>query len=109
MNRSFFRTFGSVVLIAVLLVALAPAAQAFPLGRAQRTVQVTGGDWLDAALTWLGRLFNGEPAAREKPAPARTKATRPAPPTSQGVGGGPFNGSCIDPNGCGGTAGSGGV
>lgn len=108
MNR-ISRTFVSVALIAVLFVALAPAAQAFPLGRAERSVQVAGGDWLDAALTWFGRLFLAEPAAREKPAPARTKATKPSNPTTQGVGGGPFTGSCIDPNGCGGGAGSGGV
>ncbi|HKI05552.1 MAG TPA: hypothetical protein VKK31_26465 [Thermoanaerobaculia bacterium] len=108
MNR-ISRTFVSVALIAVLFVALAPAAQAFPLGRSQRSVQVSGGDWLDAALTWFGQLFNGEPAARQKPTPARTKASKPSDPTTQGVGGGPFTGSCIDPLGCGGTAGSGGV
>ena len=109
MNR-FPRTFVTMVLIAALLVAVAPAVQARPLAKPHISIQPVGGDWLAAAMVWLNSLFQAEPQA-----PARTTPQKAGtiPPPVVYVLGGPFTGSCIDPNGnpspCGGGMGPGGM
>jgi hypothetical protein len=105
MNR-FPRTFVTTVLIAALLVAVAPAVQARPLAKPHVSVQPVGGDWLEAAIVWLNRLFQAEPQA----SPRKAYTTPTGGTTTQGANGGPFSGSCIDPNGspCGGGMGPGG-
>jgi hypothetical protein len=111
MNR-FPRTFVTMVLIAALLVAVAPAVQARPLAKPHISIQPVGGDWLEAAMVWLNRLFQPEPQTTPRKAyiaPATGGTTGGT--TTQGVNGGPFTGSCIDPNGspCGGGMGPGGM
>jgi hypothetical protein len=105
----FPRTFVTMVLIAALFVAVAPAVQARPLTKPHISLQPAGGDWLEAAIVWLSRLFQPEPQATPRKlytAPATGGTTGG---TAQGLGG-PFSGSCIDPNGspCGGGMGPGG-
>ena len=103
----FPRTFVTLVLIAVLLVAVAPAVQARPLAKPHISLQPVGGDWLGAAIVWLNRLFQAEPEPQASPRKANTTTTGG---TTQGLGG-PFTGSCIDPNGspCSGGTGPGGM
>jgi hypothetical protein len=113
MNR-FPRTLVTMVLIAALLVAVAPAVQARPLAKPRISVQPVGGDWLEAAMVWLSGLFQAEPArqttrGKAYVVPATDGTTGGT--TTQGVNGGPFTGSCIDPWGspCGGGMGPGGM
>jgi hypothetical protein len=98
------------VLIAALLVAVAPAVQARPLAKPRISVQPVGGDWLEAAIVWLNSLFQAEPQTSPRKA-YLAPATDGTGTTTQGVNGGPFSGSCIDPNGtpCGGGTGPGGM
>jgi len=99
MNRT--RTFAAVALVAVSLVAAAPALQARPLSKPQVSVPATGGEWLSAAWNWLAQTFRIQPAT-----PAWQKAKTD--PTDTSLGGAkPMTGSCIDPNGC--TFGGGGL
>lgn len=91
MNR-LTRIFAAALVSMTMLVAAVPAAQARPLGKPQ-SVQVMDGDWIGAALGWLGQLL-GIP----RPTPPRHDRQKGDVPT--GSGGGGFTGSCIDPNGC---------
>jgi len=97
MNRMLPRTFFAIALIAVLLVAAAPAVQARPLAKpAQSTpsVQIAGGNLVSAAWSWLSRLFTIEPVAAKSGTTTTTTG-------GGGLGGvKPLTGSCIDPNGC---------
>jgi len=104
----FPRTFVTLVLIAVLLVAVAPAVQARPLAKPHISLQPAGGDWLEAAIVWLNRLFQAEPEPQALPRKATTTTTTGG--NTMGANGGPFTGSCIDPNGstCSGGTGPGG-
>jgi hypothetical protein len=93
------RTFAAAVLIAVLLVVAAPAAQALPSAKPQTSSRLTtGGDWLSAALSWLNHFFDRAPhsSGTQQKKDSSTTPTYPA----GGSLGGPFNGSCIHPNGC---------
>lgn len=101
MNRT--RTFAAVALVAVSLVATAPALQARSLSKPQVSVPATGGEWLSAAWNWLAQAFRIQPAT-----PAWQKAKTDPTSTDPNLGGAkPMNGSCIDPNGC--TFGGGGL
>lgn len=106
MNRS--RALVAAILSVVLLAVAAPALEARPLAKPQVSVQALGGEWLNAAWTWLAQALRLEPAT---PA-ARQQKAKPDPGTTTETGGGlggarPMTGSCIDPNGC--TFGGGGT
>ena len=95
------RTVVAVVLLAVLLLAAVPAAQAAPLAKPQTSSRILAGDWLSAALTWLGHLF----ADRSPQAPASREKATSTTSTSGGTvyptfGNNNFGANCIDPNGC---------
>ena len=95
------RTVVVAVVLAVLLAAVAPAVQAVPLAKPQPSPRLVAGDWLSAALTWLGHFFND----RAPQAPTSLQKGTTKPPTGTGAtvfgaGSGNFAGSCIDPNGC---------
>jgi hypothetical protein len=93
LKRVLAITVTTVVLIAVV----APAVQAISL-RQPPTPRVVGGDWLDAALSWLSHVFAGAPQAPQAPHAKK----KPDPDGSSGGVGtvGPMGGSCVDPNGC---------
>jgi hypothetical protein len=110
MNRS--RTLVAVVLSVVLLAVAAPALEARPLAKPQVSVGAIGSDWLSAAWGWLAqalRISSPAPSARQE----KVQSTGSGGTTTSGGGlgarpnGGPFTGSCIDPNGC--EAGGGGT
>lgn len=104
MNRT--RTFAAAALIAVSLVAAAPAVQARPLGKPQVSVPATGGEWLSAAWNWLAQALRIQPAT-----PAWQQKAKDSTTTTNdgGLGGAQtMSGSCIDPNGCTTTGGGGG-
>lgn len=95
MNRT--RTFAAVALIAVALVAAAPAVQARPLSKPQVSVPATGGEWLSAAWNWLAQAFRIQPATTPT---AWQHKSKPDPSTDTSLGGAtPMTGSCIDPLG----------
>lgn len=100
MNRS--RAFFAVVLSVVLLAAAAPSLEARPLAHPQVSAGALGSDWLSAAWGWLTqalRISSPAPSARQE----KIQSTGSGSPGATGMGarpGGPFNGSCIDPNGC---------
>jgi len=95
MNRMLPRTFFAIALIAVLLVAAAPAVQARSLAKPTPSVQTAGGNLLSAAWSWLGRLFTIQPVTAKSDSGDTTTTT------GGGLGGAkPMSGSCIDPNGC---------
>lgn len=109
MNRS--RALVAGVLSIVLLAVAAPALEARPLAKPQVSVQALGGEWLNAAWSWLAQTLRLEPATpvarQEKIQSTGTGGTNTTTPGG-GLGGArPMNGSCIDPNGC--TFGGGGV
>lgn len=97
MNRS--RALVAAVLSVVLLAVAAPALEARPLAKPQVSIQALGGEWLNAAWSWLAQALRIEPAT---PAARQQKAkTDPTTETGGGLGGArPMAGSCIDPNGC---------
>ena len=99
MNRS--RALVAVILSVVLLAVAAPALEARPLAKPQVSVQAFGGEWLNAAWSWLAQALRIEPATPV----ARQEKVKTDPGTTTTTGGGlggarPMAGSCIDPNGC---------
>lgn len=102
MNRS--RAFFAVVLSIVLLAAAAPALEARPLAKPQVSVSALGGEWLNAAWSWLAQALRIDPATpavhREKVQSTGSGGTNTT--SGGGLGGarGPMAGSCIDPWGC---------
>ncbi|HEX9943852.1 MAG TPA: hypothetical protein VGG03_17710 [Thermoanaerobaculia bacterium] len=107
--KSLNRAVAVALVTAVLTATAAPAVQARPLTKSQTSFRLTSGDWLDAALVWLGQLFATAPQA-----PESLDMQKKAPSTDPTGGSGgitPMTGSCIDPNGChtgGGGGGAGG-
>ncbi len=100
MNRS--RALVAAVLSVVLLAVAAPALEARPLAKPQVSVQALGGEWLNAAWSWLAQALRIEPAT---PAARQEKASSGSGGSTTNSGGGlggakPTAGSCIDPNGC---------
>ena len=97
------RTSVVVILLAVLLLAAAPAVQAAPQAKPQATSRHLGGDWLSAALTWLSHLF-ADPTPQAPTSQQKGSSTTTSTSTGGGTsvlgGGGSFAGNCIDPNGC---------
>ena len=101
MNRS--RALVAVILSVVLLAVAAPALEARPLAKPQVSVQAFGGEWLNAAWSWLAqalRIAPATPTARQEK--ASSSGSGGTTTTSGGGLGGarPMAGSCIDPNGC---------
>jgi hypothetical protein len=117
MNR-FPRVFTAAVVVFALLVVASPAAQARPLGKPHTTLRVLDGNWLEAALAWLGSVLGAQPEPETPLKSGSRRAqtdigidTRPVPPPQpppgtpmpQGMPGGGCSaqetGVCIDPNG----------
>lgn len=114
MNR-FPRVITAVVVAFALLIVVSPAAQARPLGKPHTTLRVLDGNWLEAALAWLGNVLGVQP----EPETALKSGSRVA-PTDVGIDPRPIpppepppgttmpngrpccsgdTGVCIDPNG----------
>lgn len=93
MFRSMIRVAVLALVVATLVLASVPAAQASPLDRA---ASFRSAGWLDAALSWLTGLLHGT----ETPAPQPKTAAQENTVTVVPIGGyAPMSGSCLDPEG----------